>query len=359
MTDPQNPLRDARTFEELGQAAERAGLAELLDAPLGRLADIDEDDARVRGAVRELTEAGDIGTVRELLLPLDARAVKLRKGARPALLLAARRYFEDALVEAPAPPPPPRAVVLPPRPRTVEGLQLWAREQGVEELLSQPAEGWANQLPAAFGSLLRQGLGARVMLGELIVPPRDPRNPAERFGRIGAEGEAVSVAAFRALITEADARLDHKLAEAKLEASVSALKRDPDAAPTQVALASRLLDARRVVLGVLKHRGAAQLSEEHFAVEGEPAGLVLRARRSRSMGATVAVEIRLPLHEAKILPECTCGNSGGPQGSAACPDALSALTSALELLTDPARSEEARRVAAELATPAWQRKLRA
>lgn len=359
MTDPQNALRSARTLQELGHAAERAGLEALLDAPLDRLADVDEDDDRVRDAVRELEGQGDVGTVRELLLPEEGREVKLRKGVRPALVLAARRYFEDALAERPAPVAPSRAAALPPRPRTIEALQLWARQQGVEELLLQPAENWAAQLPAAFGSLLRQGLGARVTMAELIVPPRDPRNPAERFGRIGPEGEAVSVAAFRALISESDVRLDHKLAEEKLEASVSSLKRDPDAAPTQVALASRLLDARRVVLSVLKYRGAAQLTEERFAVEGEPAGLVLHARRSRSMGATVSVQITLPLHEPKIRPECSCGNAAGPEGSAACPDALSALTSALQLLTDPDRSEEARRVAAELATPAWQRQLRA
>ncbi len=358
MPSPLDQLHAARSLEDLGRTAERLGLRGRLEAPVTQLLHVPGAGASVAELVGTIAEEGVASSVGELLTEPEP-ALRVPRRAREVLLEVARRYLAAGVAAGEV--GTEGAEVGPPRPRTAEELRAWAKERGVEDALDALADAIAPVVPRELASFFRLGFGTQLTISELVVPPREPKKPLEKLLRSGADGDRLSRAAWIWLVDEAEGRRRVRATEEELLARAAAVMRDADAAPTQVAMLRRLLEARASVRARLPGRGPPLAGEEPLSVEGEPAALVYRALAPPrgGLGALEPVTVRLPLEAETLAPRCTCGNARGEDGGSACGHALAALGAARELLTEPTRADEARRIAAELATPGWARMLRA
>ncbi len=254
----------------------------------------------------------------------------------------------DALLQhadrAPQPVVGPMAAV----PLELDKVRLWATEHGVAERLADPIKVLVPFVYVGDAYVASVVTSGGTVVDAFAPPPPLPAR-APRWEAGARMNSAASLASAARQYLQGVARV-----RAVVLARRRALDRRarPPAEPSLVALLARIEAARAELATRVQPRPIGTYEPKPAQVEEAPLRIVYVE------GANLHYEVHLervviPVEEEPLRVVCSC--PAAKQGP--CPHALDALDAAVDLLRDP--DGDARKLAAVLAVPVWQRFFRA
>jgi len=242
----------------------------------------------------------------------------------------------------------PRPAPIAAAPLQLEEVRRWAAAHGVTERLSDPI---AVLAPLVYGgdAHLVVNDGKLHTVADAFAPPAPAPKRAQQwevnYRQLSAEALRTAARYYlNAVATQRAAVLSRRKA---LE-----LRAQPPADPNLKALLARLEAARAELSVRVAPRPLGTYDPQSAHLEEAPLRIVYAEGANLRFGVR-QVRVVIPVEEEPLRAACSC-----PEGQAGiCTHELDALDAAIDLVRDP--KGDAPRLAAILATPVWQRFLRA
>jgi superfamily II DNA or RNA helicase len=333
-------VQHAVTLHSIVRWADKAGLGRTIDAPIKQIWSDLAASVRDEAMLQHLVVEHEAKTLREAL-EHPAAETCLADGISSPSERAAFRTEILGWLAARTGAAPIATIPFPPADETA--LRSWATAHGVLDRLDDPAIVLSHRVRVDL-RFLAQRPGGMPTVGELAsIPERSSKR-----AHVGVGGNTILVEAARAYLHDV-ARAIKAAAAAKQ--ALDARAKPPEEPPLR-ALLTRLEVARAEMSERVARRPIGLYSPRPVELREAPLRLTYQESAYFNYGPGI-VRVDMPVEEDPLRPGCTCA-----EGVDACQHMLTALDNAVDVLRDPQHPLR-RKLVQELATPGWERFLRA